>query len=228
MAKVKFSALVSDMRNKLNGSVFSKNRGGSYLRNKVTPVNPQTTYQSTVRGWFQEGSQAWRGLTEEKRTAWNNAVDNFKKTDIFGDIKTPSGSNLFLKLWMNANNAKVSPLSSPPIDNNAPVVMQFTASCEVGAGELPIEYEPALLDNANAIIEATPCYSTGKSFNKNLFSVITTLTSGSSSPYDLYADYIAKYGAPIVGQKLGIRIKLIDTGNMVAGPYYTDVIIVQA
>ena len=43
MAKIKMTAIVADMRNKLNGSVFSRNRGGAYIRTKVTPINPQTS-----------------------------------------------------------------------------------------------------------------------------------------------------------------------------------------
>ena len=42
MAKILTTAIVADIRNKLNGSVFSKNRYGAYVRTKVTPVNPQT------------------------------------------------------------------------------------------------------------------------------------------------------------------------------------------
>ena len=63
MAKIKLSAIVSEMRGKLNGSVFSKNRGGAYIRTKVTPVNPQSLAQGLVRATLTNLSQAWRGLT---------------------------------------------------------------------------------------------------------------------------------------------------------------------
>lgn len=45
MAKIKFGMMMTDARGKLGGQVFSKNRSGSYVRTKVTPVNPQTTTQ---------------------------------------------------------------------------------------------------------------------------------------------------------------------------------------
>ena len=49
MAKILMTAIVADIRNKLNGSVFSKNRYGAYVRTKVTPVNPQSTAQQNTR-----------------------------------------------------------------------------------------------------------------------------------------------------------------------------------
>ena len=47
--KIKWGALVVDGRGKLGGHVAAQNRGGSYLRTKVTPSNPQTTFQTGVR-----------------------------------------------------------------------------------------------------------------------------------------------------------------------------------
>lgn len=101
MAKIKYSALVSDMRNKLNGSVMSANRYGSYVRNKVTPVNPQTSFQQNARAIFGALSSEWRSLTEAQRKSWNQGTKDFPFTDIFGDTKHLSGQSLFVKL--NAN-----------------------------------------------------------------------------------------------------------------------------
>src|SRR3546814_20356183 len=74
MAKVKFGALMTDARGKLGGHVFSKNRAGSYLRTKVTPVNPQTSYQTSVRALFGAISPQWSGLSQAVRDSFNGAV----------------------------------------------------------------------------------------------------------------------------------------------------------
>ena len=101
MAKVKFSALISEMRNKLNGSVFARNRGGAYLRTKVTPTNPMTIAQVQARSLLTSFSQAWRGLTEDQRQAWLSVVDQWSRTDVFGDVVNPSGSTLYIRLNIN-------------------------------------------------------------------------------------------------------------------------------
>src|SRR3546814_19213217 len=98
MAKVKFGALMTDARGKLGGHVFSKNRAGSYLRTKVTPVNPQTIYQTSVRALFGAISSQWSGLSQAVRDSFNGAVADWATTDIFGDLKNPSGKALFQRL----------------------------------------------------------------------------------------------------------------------------------
>jgi len=48
MAIIKFSAIVSDARGKIGGNVFSRNKGGSYIRSYVKPINPSTPKQTQV------------------------------------------------------------------------------------------------------------------------------------------------------------------------------------
>ena len=102
--KIKFGALVVAGRGKIGGHVASRNRAGAYLRTKVTPVNPATVYQVAVRNRLAGISTDWRGLTAAQRTAWNAAVSDYAKTDIFGDIRNPSGFNLHQKLNNNLVN----------------------------------------------------------------------------------------------------------------------------
>ena len=95
MAKIKYSALVQEMRNKLNGSVLSKNRYGNYVRNKTTPVNPQTVFQQNQRSRLSAVSQAWSSLSEEARRGFARLAENHPYTDIFGDQKKLDGKAMF-------------------------------------------------------------------------------------------------------------------------------------
>lgn len=92
--KIKFGALVTDGRGKLGGHVASKNRSGNYLRTKVTPSNPQTAAQQATRAVLGSLSTAWSGLTLAQRNSFNSAVGDWSGTNIFGDIKNPTGKNL--------------------------------------------------------------------------------------------------------------------------------------
>ena len=93
--KIKWGALVTDGRGKIGGQVASRNRSGAYMRNKVTPVNPQTDAQQRSRSILASFSEGWRGLTEAQRAAWNAAVSQFETTDVFGDTIQPTGKNLY-------------------------------------------------------------------------------------------------------------------------------------
>ena len=85
--KIKWGALVVDGSGKLGGHVASKNKGGNYLRTKVTPANPQTAAQSNVRSVFATISSGWSSLTEAQRLSFADKVSEYSKTNIFGDLK---------------------------------------------------------------------------------------------------------------------------------------------
>lgn len=224
--KVKFGAIVVDGRNKVGGHVLSKNRGGAYMRTKVTPVNPQSVAQSRVRGTLTTFSQGWRGLTDTERAAWNAAVGNFKKTDIFGDIKNPSGINLYVKL--NATLAVVgsAPIVLPPADTTSPGETTTTATVDGTTPAVSVAFTPTPVPAGTKLsIEATAPQSAGKSFLKNQYRVIATEAAAAASPANVLTAYAAKFGNPVTGQKTGIRTRLIDTTTGIAGPYSYSVVI---
>src|SRR4030042_5102037 len=112
--KAKFGAIVVDGRGKLGGHVASKNRAGSYFRTKVTPTNPNTAAQVLARSRLATLSVAWAVLTDAYRAAWNNATELWKSTNIFGDLKNPSGFNLYQRLNNNLAQVGVAAMNTPP------------------------------------------------------------------------------------------------------------------
>jgi hypothetical protein len=222
MAKVKFSALISEMRNKLNGSVFSKNRAGNYLRNKVTPVNPQTAFQTAVRAVLTAASQSWRALSEAQRLAWNSAVANFQGTDIFGDVKTPSGINLYNKLYINASTIGFPPSTTPPALVSSPAVpdafVNTTAPNTVIVDSATLAAVPA---GVSLVLSMTPSVSAGKNFLKGKSRIIVAIGSTNTFPYDASAAYAAKFGPIVAGEKIGWELQYIGNATYIAGPKIT-------
>lgn len=211
MAKIKFGMMMTDARNKLGGQVFSKNRGGAYVRTKVTPSNAQTSFQTAVRSILTFFAQSWRTLTANQITAWNNAVSDFTGTDIFGDVKTPSGENLYIRL--NANLAKVGEpaISDPPLPQNVSPLTGLAVAASAGGGTVAITANEATVGaNQKLYIEATPCLSPGKNFVKSEFRTIGYSAANAAIPYAAGAQYTAKFGAMIAGQKLFIRVSTVD------------------
>lgn len=216
MAKVKFSALVSDMRNKLNGSVFSKNRAGSYLRNKVTPINPQSIAQSTARNLLTSFSQGWKSLTQAQRDAWNSAVGSWTGTDIFGDIKTPTGLQLYIRLNVNISLAGGTPITLPPVSIGVDPVDSLALSATTGPDVFDVTASPDPVPADHALyLEATPGLSPGISNANSRFRTIAVIPAASSAGDEISA-YTAKFGALTSGQKYFIRAKLIrlSTGEV--------------
>jgi hypothetical protein len=204
--KLKFGMIVTDGRNKLGGHVLSKNRAGAYARTKVTPVNPRSSYQSNVRSLFTSLSQAWRGLSQDARTAWNNAVANYQRTDIFGDLKSPSGFNLYQRLNNVLATISGAPLTNPPLPDAVPDCHIISVTATVGSPSLSVILNDSVPTHGAVKVFATPPLSPGKSFVKNQFRLISVLAPEASTPFNALSAYTAKYGnLGEIGQKIIIQ-----------------------
>lgn len=216
--KLKWGALVVDGRGKIGGHVGSKNRAGSYLRTKVTPTNPQTLYQSTARNRFSSFSQGWRGFTEAERSAWNAAVGDFQRTDIFGDIKSPTGINLSQRLNNNLSIVGATLLSSPP----SPVAVQnvvLTSVVAASAAEtVTINLSTTVDANTALKVYATASLSAGKSFVKSQYRLIAVLPSGETGSVDISVAYNSRFGTTgSIGKKIFVKIQAVNTDSGLVG-----------
>lgn len=206
--KAKWGALMVDGRGKIGGHVASKNRGGAYLRTKVTPSNPNSSAQSKARSILSSLSQQWRTLTDTERLAWNEAVKDWATTDIFGDAKNPSGLNLFVKVNSNISNVEGDLLTTPPEKMEVPSSNLASISYDVSSGILSVNIDGLLADGVQTIVRATPPMSQGVTFVKNQLRVI-----GVGAPVlgviDLTGNYATKYGAITAGANVYASIQYV-------------------
>lgn len=217
--KAKFGAIVVDGRGKINGHVASKNKAGAYFRTKVTPTNPRTTAQSGVRSIVSTLSKAWSSLTDDQRAAWNSAVSAYGKTDIFGDLRNPSGFNLFVKLNATLLGMGVAQIDVPPLPSAVGSVGAFTLVADNSSQTLVATMPDLDLTTGDALIEATPSMSPGKSFVDSDYRALG-YAAAVASPLSLTAMYLAKFGTiGQAGQKIHVRISPINgtTGQKGAG-----------
>lgn len=98
MPKIRLTAIASDIKGKANGSVFSKNNGGIYFRNNPSGGGKKSAKWDKQKGGFSSLSTNWRSLTIEQQNAWNDAVTSYPTTNAFGELRYPSGYQLFMRL----------------------------------------------------------------------------------------------------------------------------------
>lgn len=206
--KLKFGAIVTDGRGKIGGHVASKNRAGAYLRTKVTPSNPNTVAQAQARGILASLSQGWGQLTDSQRQGWNDAVKEWGTTDIFGDIKRPSGINLFVKLNANLISVGLPQVLDVPAKSEVPSVVVVDAFYQVPTGGLFINFDSGLADGKIALIRATPKLSAGVSFVKSQFRVI----GQANVQFDnvgLIGAYSSKFGTISAGDNVYASVQFV-------------------
>lgn len=231
MAKVKFSALVSDMRNKLNGSVFSKNRYGSYLRNKITPVNPQSSYQLAQRANLSFLSSAWRTLTDQQREGWRTLAQTSPSTDIFGDSKILAGNAYFVALNLNLLGADSPIALTAPILVSVPVVVATNVALDANQqsnNDISLTIDPATIPAGFKLaVYATPSMSPGITFVKNKLRYLGVFPA-TSGTVNLLTRYTERFGLMTFGERVFFRLALVSNSSGQLGlPSAIDGIVVS-
>ena len=200
--------MMTDARGKLGGQVFSKNKGGAYVRTKVTPANPQTSAQTTVRALFAAISAAWSALTAANIAAWNTAVDEWKSTDIFGDLLAPTGKELHQRLNNQLQTVGGSALTAPPAKVALPNSPITAADFDTTLSTLTLTGAYTTTGTYVQIFSTTQL-SAGTSFVKNKLRVIYQVDAASYVAADAYTAYVAKFGTPVAGDNVHVAIKYV-------------------
>lgn len=207
--KIKYGAGIVDGSGKINGWVASRNRGGSYMRTKVTPLNPSTTAQQNSRGILGSLSTQWSQLTDAQRLSFNNAVGDFSKTDIFGDIRNPSGINLFVKLNTNLILTGQTQITSAPAKEDILYSGISTLVMDVSSQSTVFTLANALNTGAKVLAFATPSMTQGTSFVKNRLRSIGSFTIASTT-LTVTSGYTSKFGAFVLGANVVAGFKIIS------------------
>ncbi len=218
--KMKFGAIVVAGSGKIGGHVASKNRGGAYLRTKTTPSNPNTAAQAAARGILSSLSQGWSSLTDSQRAGWNAAVSDFSSTDIFGDIKNPTGLNLYIKLNTNLINTGQAQLTNAPAKMEILFSPLDRAQYDISDNILEVVLSDAAMDGAVVLISATPPLPAGVSYAKNKFRVIGygTVAGGIVESNGLYTD---KFGALVTTDNVQVSYKVIAANGQASPAFIT-------
>lgn len=92
------SQIVSRGSGSIGGVVWSHNRGGQYLRSRVTPVNPNTVFQQVVRSLVSALASLWTdGLTQLQRDAWDSYGAGVPVRNRMGNMITLTGLNMYVR-----------------------------------------------------------------------------------------------------------------------------------
>lgn len=115
MAKINYSALITGIRGRYNGSQFSVNKSGSLLQNKSIPPKRITDLQGLIRSRFSRLARFWRQLTPSEQQSNNDAAPNYPYTDKFGNIKYFTGYQLLLRSNLNRAVSGLQPIRVVPM-----------------------------------------------------------------------------------------------------------------
>lgn len=166
MAVVQYSALVTQLRGKLAGSQFNKNKTGYSLQSKSTPTRRQSPAQIRQRQAIGLVQRTWASETDARRNQATQAANSNPTSDRFGNQVALSGYNQYVKMmsWRLLTH-----IGGTPVSIGDPII-----TTPVAAGRLDI---------TNLVLQFNGYDSNGRlllrrSFDRN---IAVTPTGGNAS-----------------------------------------------
>lgn len=116
MARVVFGPIVTAVRGKVGGVVFSAGHSGPYLKSFMPPVRTKSEASTTRRTTFSGPGAAWAAMALSDRADWRTwAADAAQeKTDPLGNPYYASGWAWFVALWQQAYSTGQTPQLTAP------------------------------------------------------------------------------------------------------------------
>jgi hypothetical protein len=221
MAKIVFLD-GSEIRGKVGGKVYSRNASGAFVRMYVKGVNANTSKQQAVRNNFSTLSSAYRTLTDAQRATYENLRTFYTTTDGVGNVVTPTAPQLFNRLNGVLLQNGIINITTILTTCPAPVPLIGITSTNVIADISASTFFPetnfangatVVPADQDLIISATSAISAGISkVPARLFSRVQTIASGNdTATVDIQANYVALFGAPVLGDTIYVRMQTFNT-----------------
>lgn len=205
---------VTDGYGKSGGNVMSKNRSGNYVRNRITPTNPQSTYSQPRRSYFQYLASSWRSLSSANIILWNAATINYPRTDRIGNIYYPSGFNLYIELNLNLFDVEGAYISAPPVKVIPTIVPISSTTFDIGGALYEVDYGMPLAASTDVfLVFATRGLSAGRSVVTSDYRLVKAQTWSGQVFDDFYGQYSAKFPPPSVGSQIFTKLVNISTAG---------------
>lgn len=221
MAKFTAGFGISEIRNKIGATVYTKNRAGAAIRNRTTPINRRSVGQTQKRQQLASISSGWRGLTQAQRDSWNSAAPSFPQQDNLGQTITLTGAQLYARCNANLLLIGGSAITTAPTPASFAVLALGALSATASTGVFTAAFTPTPVPTGfNLVVKCSAPVSAGKSFVGNsAFRYIQNVAPAGTSPVTLTSAYATVFGAMTgkAGQKIFIKIYLVQASSGLAG-----------
>lgn len=205
MATIKYSSLVQGIKGKLNGTVaYINNHGGQLRTNSAGAgnlrckkhkrmINADARIQNIQFGSM---SQQWRELDDPQRNAWEQATQNFPTVNKFGDARTPSGFELFMRCNLPGVRTGQGLITVPPSPQLLNPILSLSAPTVLDSN-ITLTWVKLYATIDHLDIYASPPVSAGQKFRRGQMKIIKSFNAGTVVTYDFIDEYTALFGVPV-------------------------------
>jgi hypothetical protein len=209
-----------------SGSYFnitsSRNRYGQYVRGRASPVQPESSYQGSVRSRLSGNAAAWRTLTATQRAGWTDLGSSMIRVDSLGQSNALTG----FQAYVSVNNENLAAGNS--VVSDAPAFQTpssiLTVTITLTATVFSIAYTPTPLGSGERMFTWVSLQrSAGRSFEGDL-RLLAVSAAAAASPADVFTAYQSRFGTPIVGRRIFVRVRRYYLGFL-SGPLSTSQVV---
>lgn len=221
------SALIGRLSRSAGSTTASHNKFGAYLRNRVMPTNPQSSFQTVVRGNFSDLSTGWRVLTDAQKEGWITLGEAFSRTDSLGQTYTLTGIQAYISVNNNMLTVGGTPVANAPAfqlpDNSAP----FSVAAAAAAGTVALTFTPP--DPGDfLLVYATRPMSDGRMFaSRSEYKLVVVADESNTSPLSIGTEYVNRFGSITgkAGEKIFFRLIRVSATGFASTPLQSSSII---
>lgn len=221
MALIKFGAMTTDARGTLAGIVFSRNGGGAYIRQKVSPIQPLTTSSGLSRSVFGSISQRWSTqLTDAQRAGWEAFAAVHTFVNVFGSSIVLTGIAFYQAVNKRLLQVGADYLDTAPSEFDVAALGSVVVSAHAAAGVLTgmtITVGRPLVYGEGLYVFGTPPILGARAVQKNMLRLINTPATGTfNNAADEHLAYQARFDplAWATADRFAVRVAVLneDTG----------------
>jgi hypothetical protein len=167
-------------------------------------------------------SAAWRAITGAQRAGWADLGLSMVRSDSLGQSYTLQGN----QAYASVNNNRL--LSTLAIVADAPALVTpaviTSATITLTAASLSIAYTPTPMPAATYLaVYASPQRSAGRSYESDFRFIKLSAVAG-ATPLVALAEYTAKFGVPVLGNRIFFSLVAISLGFQ-SGPFTTSAVV---
>lgn len=188
----------------------SRNRFGQYLRNRASPVQPRTPAQLAQRARMSTNAAGWRALTDAQRAGWLSLGTSISRNDALGQAYTLNGFMAYCSVNNNNLSAGQGIVSAAPAIVTPPDLLTATITLTAVAFSVAYTATP-LAAGVQLFIFVSPQVSSGVSFQAD-YRLLTVTAAAAASPANILAAYTAKFGVPVVGNRIFMKLQTYKGG----------------
>lgn len=202
---------VGQVSGRVGGTVFSRNRGGMYIRNGSIPSIVQTQKATLYKSYLALASQYYANMSDAEAAAWREYAANHPVTNRLGRTHTLSGGN-----WAVACNARLlaagqTPIILPPNIPAPTGILISSAAVAAGAGTATITLATSPIGaNYIAWIRGARVQSGRITNVKNKLTEIQLTAANVASPINIAADLIAQLGSLQADDWYHFEVRILD------------------